>query len=134
MSLDISAVAAAAAPGLGGAQAAGYGAGFAPAAHSFQAALRTAGASSAAAAGPSGPDAVGQALKGMLQTMEKVNAQAGDLAQHARAAEAAGNSLTPGEMIMMTVRCHAFLFNCQLTSNIANRTSDGLQQLFRQQG
>jgi len=25
------------------------------------------------------------------------------------------------------------MFHCQLTSNIANRTADGLQQLFRQQ-
>jgi hypothetical protein len=36
-------------------------------------------------------------------------------------------------MIGLTVQCHEFMFNCQLTSNIANRTSDGLQQLFRQQ-
>lgn len=132
MSLEISAIAAAGAPAFG-AQAiqAGYGAGFAPgAAHSFQTALNAAQSSS----GPGGPDAVGQALKGMLQTLEKVNGQASTLAEHARAAEAAGNSLTPGEMVMMTVRCHSFLFNCQLTSNIANRTSDGLQQLFRQQG
>jgi len=134
MSLELSAVAAAGAPGAGAASVqAGYGAGFAPAAHSFQAALRAADTPAATSAA-SGPDAVGQALKGMLQTLEKVNGQAGDLAAHAKAAEAAGNNLTPGEMIMMTVRCHAFLFNCQLTSNIANRTSDGLQQLFRQQG
>ena len=41
--------------------------------------------------------------------------------------------MSPGEMVMLTVRCQEFMFHCQLTSNIANRTSDGLQQLFRQQ-
>ena len=41
--------------------------------------------------------------------------------------------MTPGEVVMLTVRCQEFMFHCQLTSNIANRTSDGLQQLFRQQ-
>ena len=39
----------------------------------------------------------------------------------------------PGEIMKLTVRCQEFMFHCQLTSNIANRTSDGLQQLFRQQ-
>jgi hypothetical protein len=37
-------------------------------------------------------------------------------------------------MVMLSMRCQEFMFHCQLTSNIANRTSDGLQQLFRQQG
>ena len=41
--------------------------------------------------------------------------------------------MTPGEMVMLTVRAQEFLFHSQLTANIANRTSDGLQQLFRQQ-
>jgi len=41
--------------------------------------------------------------------------------------------MTPGEMVMLSVKCHEFMFHCQLTSNAANRTSDGLQQLFRQQ-
>lgn len=129
MSLEIAAATAAGGAGLGQAVQAGYGAGFAPAANGFQAAMKAAGAG-----GPDAPDAIGEALKGMLSTLERVNGQASTLASHAQAAEAKGGSLTPGEMIMMTVRCHAFLFNCQLTSNIANRTSDGLQQLFRQQG
>jgi hypothetical protein len=36
-------------------------------------------------------------------------------------------------MVMLTVKSHEFLFHSQLTANVANRTSDGLQQLFRQQ-
>ena len=33
----------------------------------------------------------------------------------------------------MTMKSHHFLFQCEMTSNVANRTSDGIQQLFRQQ-
>jgi len=41
--------------------------------------------------------------------------------------------LTPGQMMEMTMKCHQFLFQAELTSNVANRTSDGISQLFRQQ-
>jgi len=41
--------------------------------------------------------------------------------------------LKPGELMMLTMQSHQFLFQCELTSNVANRSSDGLQQLFRQQ-
>jgi hypothetical protein len=79
------------------------------------------------------PDAIEPALRGMMETIQQINVRAEDLSATAEAAAASDSEMTPGEMIMLTVRCHEFLFNCQLTSNIANRTSDGLQQLFRQQ-
>ncbi|HIY70068.1 MAG TPA: hypothetical protein H9827_01215 [Candidatus Luteimonas excrementigallinarum] len=41
--------------------------------------------------------------------------------------------LTPSQMLEMTMSTHQFLFQSQLTANVANRTSDGVQQLFRQQ-
>lgn len=41
--------------------------------------------------------------------------------------------VTPGQMMEMTMKCHQFLFQAELTSNVANRTSDGISQLFRQQ-
>ena len=69
-----------------------------------------------------------------MSTLEHVNGEANQLAQDAQNAKLKGASLTPGEMVMLTVRCQEFSFHCQLTSNIANRTSDGVQQLFRQQG
>ncbi len=100
----------------------------------FQQALHA--AAPAAGAGPAdvaGLDAISPAMKGMFGALEKVNAEASSLGAHAKAAEAKGVNLTPGEMVMLTVRCQEFMFHCQLTSNIANRTSDGLQQLFRQQ-
>ena len=80
-----------------------------------------------------GTEPLGGALKGAFDQLEVVNGQASSLAAHARAAEAKGAAVTPGEMIQLTVQCHEFMFSCQLTSNIANRMSDGLQQLFRQQ-
>ncbi len=39
----------------------------------------------------------------------------------------------PSEVIHLTMRCHEFLFRCELTSNVANKSSDGVQQLFKQQ-
>lgn len=80
-----------------------------------------------------GGEPLGGAMKSAFDQLEVVNGQASSLAQHAKAAEAKGAAVTPGEMINLTVQCHEFMFSCQLTSNIANRTSDGLQQLFRQQ-
>jgi len=108
----------------------GYGASLTDAVQ-FQNALHTAGASGVS--GLSGPEALAPAMKGIFNQLEFVNGQASNLAAHAKAAEAKGAAITPGEMIGLTVQCHEFMFNCQLTSNIANRTSDGLQQLFRQQ-
>ena len=108
----------------------GYGASLTDAVQ-FQNALHTASASQVAGLG--GPEALAPAMKGVFNQLEFVNSQASNLAAHAKAAEAKGAAITPGEMIGLTVQCHEFMFNCQLTSNIANRTSDGLQQLFRQQ-
>jgi hypothetical protein len=79
------------------------------------------------------PNSSTQAMAALFQPLEQINGEAKSLSAHAKAAAAAGNSLTPGEMVMLTVKCHEFLFHSQLTANVANRTSDGLQQLFRQQ-
>lgn len=74
-----------------------------------------------------------QAMQRIVQPLEHINAEAASLGRDARAAAASGQALTPGELVNLTVRCQEFMFHCQLTSNIANRTSEGLQQLFRQQ-
>jgi hypothetical protein len=77
--------------------------------------------------------ATGPAMKAIFQPLEQINQEAVQLSQHAKAAMQSGTDLTPGEMVMLTVKCQEFMFHSQLTANIANRTSDGLQQLFRQQ-
>lgn len=73
------------------------------------------------------------AVKGLLDTLDKVNLEAKSVSEYARTAESSGSELTPGEIVELTMRCQEFMFHCQLTSNIANRSSDGIQQLFRQQ-
>lgn len=75
-----------------------------------------------------------QAMQRLVQPLDHINAEAASLGRDARAAADSGQALTPGELVNLTVRCQEFMFHCQLTSNIANRSSDGVQQLFKQQG
>jgi hypothetical protein len=60
-------------------------------------------------------------------------AEAAKLSADAKLAQTSENGLSPGDMVMLTARCQVFSFHCTLMSNIANRTSDGLQQMFKQQ-
>jgi hypothetical protein len=77
--------------------------------------------------------APGTAAEALLRPLDDINSEAARLSNEAQLAQAAGSEMTPGEIVTLTVRCQEFMFHCQLTSNIANRTADGLQQLFRQQ-
>jgi hypothetical protein len=74
-----------------------------------------------------------EAVQAMFKPLEHINGEVAHIAEHAEKASLAGNAMTPGEMISMTVKVQEFMFHCQLTSNIANRSADGLQQLFKQQ-
>ncbi len=112
---------------------AGYGASMSNAAAFDQALARADAAGPAAAVHAPLAQPPGQALQALMRPLEQINGEAAGLSAQARAATEAGRSLTPGEMVSLTVRCQEFMFHCQLTANVANRTSDGLQQLFRQQ-
>ncbi|GAA0745328.1 hypothetical protein CA233_20855 [Sphingomonas sp. ABOLD] len=95
----------------------------------FQAALeKMGGVQGTVAAGRIPP-----AMKGMFNALDQVNVQARAVSRYAEAAEASGGQLTPGEMVQLNMKCSEFMFQAQLTSNIANRSSDGVQQLFKQQ-
>ena len=83
--------------------------------------------------GPAGADALAPAMKAVFSQLEQVNGEARSVAETAKTASLKGKDMTPGEVVQLTMRCHEFMFHCQLTSSIANRTSDGIQQLFRQQ-
>ncbi len=72
-------------------------------------------------------------VKGLFGALDQVNIQARSVSEYASTAEASGGQLTPGEIVQLTMKCQEFMFQCQLTSNIANRSSDGVQQLFKQQ-
>lgn len=73
-------------------------------------------------------------LGNMLNALDGIDVQARSVTDFAQAAQASGGELTPGEVVELTMKCQEFMFQCQLTSNIANRSADGVQQLFRQQG
>lgn len=88
----------------------------------------------AASAAPSASGDMPAPVQSMLKVLDSVDVQARSVSDYAKQAELSGGSLTPGEIVNLTMRCQEFMFQCQLTSNIANRSSDGLQQLFRQQG
>jgi hypothetical protein len=118
----------AAAGGLAGPVQGGYGISLTDLG-GFQDALSRAGARLEAQ--PVGGPSV--ATEQLMKPFEHINSEASRLAADAQVSKAAGREMTPGEMLQMTVRCQEFMFHCQLTSNIANRTSDGLQQLFKQQ-
>lgn len=89
--------------------------------------------SASQAGGVAAPEALDPSVKAMFNQLEKVNGEAKSVSEYAKAAQASGMDMSPGEVVNLTMRCHEFMFHCQLTSNIANRTSDGIQQLFRQQ-
>jgi hypothetical protein len=74
-----------------------------------------------------------EAAKVLVAPFEHINTEAAKLSADAATAQAAGDTMSPGDMVMLTARCQEFSFHCTLMSNIANRTSEGLQQMFRQQ-
>jgi hypothetical protein len=74
-----------------------------------------------------------EAAKVLMKPFEHINGEALRIADEAKVAQTKGQEMTPGDMMILTMRCQEFMFHCQLTSNIANRTSDGLQQMFKQQ-
>src|SRR3990167_6118073 len=62
----------------------------------------------------------GHAMQALFKPLEHINLEASQLSAQAKSATEAGRSLTPGEMVMLTVKCHEFMFHCQLTANVAN--------------
>jgi hypothetical protein len=69
----------------------------------------------------------------VLRSLQTLNGRVESLSDSATRFAADRQELTPGDMVQMTVRCHEFMFQCELTANVANRSSEGVQQLFRQQ-
>lgn len=123
---------AAGAGGGGGGISAGYGVSLTDLS-GFSDALSRAQAGGPGVLEPQAVSAASESMQALFKPLEHINAEAASLHEHAEAAMAAGTEMTPGEMVMLTVRAHEFLFHSQLTANVANRASDGLQQLFRQQ-
>ncbi len=78
-------------------------------------------------------EAPNEAVKAILKPLGFINTEAAELLNYAKSAVASGKELTPSELVVLTARSQEFMFHAQLTANVANRTAEGLQQLFRQQ-
>lgn len=76
----------------------------------------------------------GSRFDAVLGAMESLNSRIDGLGGSAAEALAKGQDLSPGDMLMLTMRAHEFMFYSELTANVANTSSQGVQQLFRQQG
>lgn len=74
-----------------------------------------------------------QGTRMLISAFDSLNSSAQKIESLSHAMSGAVGDLTPSQMLEMTMRTHEFLFQSQLTANVANRTSDGVQQLFRQQ-
>lgn len=79
----------------------------------------------------SATEPVGSSLSSLLNPLLGLNSDSMRLSQTAD--RATQTEMKPSELLQFTMRSHEFLFHCELVSNVANRSSDGMQQLFRQQ-
>ncbi|HEX7814091.1 hypothetical protein [Dyella sp.] len=78
-------------------------------------------------------DELSPSFKAVLSQFDSLNGHATKLGKIADAMRTSGRDLSPSQIIDMTMRCQELVFHAELTSNVANRSSDGVQQLFRQQ-
>jgi hypothetical protein len=99
----------------------------------FEQALASAQASGTGVLKPQAVAAPNESMQALFKPLEHIDGEATSLHKAADAAQAAGTDLTPSEMVTLSVRCQEFMFHSQLTATVANQTSDGLQQLFKQQ-
>ena len=70
-----------------------------------------------------------QGFRSIAQSLDSLNGGAESLGD----TTFGEGSNRPGDMLMMTMKAQEFMFHCELTSNVANRSSEGVQQLFSQQ-
>ena len=82
---------------------------------------------------PPGSVTESDGMRAVFSALDSLNGRAEKLETNSQIFTNGERDMTPGEMLMLTVQAHEFLFHAQLTANVANRTSDGIQQLFRQQ-
>jgi len=101
-----------------------FNAAYAAAAQPVQQANATEQTTPVAASDAAGFRSVLASLEGLNENAASIGADAGQLG---------AGELRPSEMLMLTMKAEEFMFHCELTANVANRTSDGVQQLFQQQ-
>ena len=74
------------------------------------------------------------AFESLVGPLVKLNDRAGAVRAESFEKLAAKENLTPSDMLTLTMEVHKFSFHSHLTSNIADKSSRGIQQLFRQKG
>jgi hypothetical protein len=79
------------------------------------------------------PQELSASIKAVLNQFDSLNGHAAQIGKLANQMQSSGRDLQPSQIIDMTMRCQEMVFQAELTSNVANRSSDGVQQLFRQQ-
>ncbi len=72
-------------------------------------------------------------VQNIVQALDGLNLKAQQLENTAHSFLAEGKQIAASDMLQLTVESHQFMFHCEITANVANRTADGVQQLFRQQ-
>jgi len=97
----------------------------------FNAAFAAAGNSAPAAHTMQVSGSEAQGFRNVMTAFENLNGHAESLG--AKALQMTHGQMRPSDMLMMTLKAQEFLFHCEMTSNVANRTSEGVQQLFREQ-
>jgi hypothetical protein len=73
-----------------------------------------------------------QSLQAFLAPLDKISSSSQYIMGNSELL-AASPDASPGDLLMTMVSIQKFMFECQMTSSVANRTSDGIQELFRQQ-
>lgn len=91
------------------------------------------GGAPAAGASVAPAQAPGESMRALSTMFDKLNGGANDIKTMAARLASANEESKPSEMLALTFACHQFMFKAEITSNVANRTSDGITQLFRQQ-
>lgn len=79
------------------------------------------------------PTQSSEGMRALMSTFDNLNNGAEKIQSLSKAITSSGADPSPGQMMELTMEAHKLLFKAELTSNVANRTSDGVQQLFKQQ-
>jgi hypothetical protein len=82
-------------------------------------------------AAPPPPMMDNSAAAALLSPLSNLGAGSSALAQQTGAI--GSGTFKPSDVMELTLRAHEFMFRCEVTATVANRSSDGIQTLFKQQ-
>jgi hypothetical protein len=77
------------------------------------------------------PPPTNHAAAALLSPLSGLGAGSSALAQ--QTSTIGSGTFKPSDVMELTLRAHEFMFRCEVTATVANRSSDGIQTLFKQQ-